>query len=71
MNVLFNTKVCVCLRFTVISGTRQRSYQDTLVHRTLKMPTNSGSPVSLPLLTDDAKFGNTPGHHAEIRHYPD
>jgi predicted nucleic acid-binding protein len=27
--------------------------------------------LSLPLLTDDAKFGNTPGHHAEIRHYPD
>jgi predicted nucleic acid-binding protein len=27
--------------------------------------------LRLPLLTDDSKFGNTPGHHAEIRHYPD
>ena len=27
--------------------------------------------LSLPLLTDDAKFGGTPGHHAQIHHYPD
>ena len=27
--------------------------------------------LRLPLLTDDAKFGSTPGHHAEIHHYPD
>ena len=27
--------------------------------------------LGLPLLTDDAKFGNTPGHHAEIHRYPD
>ncbi len=25
----------------------------------------------LPLLTDDAKFASTPGHHAEIHRYPD
>ena len=27
--------------------------------------------LGLPLLTDDAKFDGTPGHHAEIDHYPD
>ena len=27
--------------------------------------------LGLPLLTDDAKFDNTPGHHVEIHHYPD
>jgi predicted nucleic acid-binding protein len=27
--------------------------------------------LRLPLLTDDGKFDNTPGHHAEIHHYPD
>jgi predicted nucleic acid-binding protein len=27
--------------------------------------------LRLPLLTDDSKFDNTPGHRAEIRHYPD
>jgi predicted nucleic acid-binding protein len=27
--------------------------------------------LGLPLLTDDGKFDNTPGHNAEIRHYPD
>ena len=27
--------------------------------------------LGLPLLTDDAKFDGTPGHHAEIHHYPD
>ena len=27
--------------------------------------------LSLPLLTDDGKFDNTPGHNAEIHHYPD
>jgi predicted nucleic acid-binding protein len=27
--------------------------------------------LRLPLLTDDGKFGATPGHHAEIHHYPD
>ncbi len=27
--------------------------------------------LGLPLLTDDAKFGSTPGHHAEIHRYPD
>ncbi len=27
--------------------------------------------LRLPLLTDDSKFDNTPGHHAEIHHYPD
>ena len=26
--------------------------------------------LGLPLLTDDAKFGNTPGHHAEIHALP-
>jgi predicted nucleic acid-binding protein len=26
--------------------------------------------LGLPLLTDDGKFGGTPGHHAEIHHYP-
>ena len=26
--------------------------------------------LSLPLLTDDAKFAGTPGHHAEIQYYP-
>jgi predicted nucleic acid-binding protein len=26
--------------------------------------------LALPLLTDDAKFAGTPGHHAEIQHYP-
>ena len=27
--------------------------------------------LGLPLLTDDAQFENTPGHHAEIHRYPD
>jgi predicted nucleic acid-binding protein len=27
--------------------------------------------LRLPLLTDDGKFASTPGHHAEIHHYPD
>jgi predicted nucleic acid-binding protein len=27
--------------------------------------------LGLPLLTDDGKFATTPGHHAEIHHYPD
>jgi len=27
--------------------------------------------LGLPLLTDDGKFDDTPGHHAEIHHYPD
>ena len=27
--------------------------------------------LRLPLLTDDGKFATTPGHHAEINHYPD
>lgn len=27
--------------------------------------------LELPLLTDDGKFDGTPGHHAEIHHYPD
>jgi predicted nucleic acid-binding protein len=27
--------------------------------------------LHLPLLTDDGKFASTPGHHAEIHHYPD
>jgi len=27
--------------------------------------------LSLPLLTDDGKFDNTPGHHVEIHHYSD
>ena len=27
--------------------------------------------LGLPLLTDDGKFASTPGHHAEIHHYPD
>jgi predicted nucleic acid-binding protein len=27
--------------------------------------------LDLPLLTDDGKFDGTPGHHAEIHHYPD
>jgi predicted nucleic acid-binding protein len=27
--------------------------------------------LGLPVLTDYAKFDNTPGHHAEIHHYPD
>ncbi len=26
--------------------------------------------LGLPLLTDDAKLGRSPGHHAAIRHYP-
>jgi predicted nucleic acid-binding protein len=26
--------------------------------------------LALPLLTDDAKFAGTPGHHAEIQYYP-
>lgn len=26
--------------------------------------------LRLPLLTDDSKFDSTPGHHAEIYHYP-
>lgn len=26
--------------------------------------------LALPLLTDDAKFDGSPGHHAEIQHYP-
>lgn len=27
--------------------------------------------LRLPLLTDDRKFDGTPGHHAEVHHYPD
>jgi predicted nucleic acid-binding protein len=27
--------------------------------------------LGLALLTDDGKFGNTPGYNAEIHHYPD
>jgi predicted nucleic acid-binding protein len=27
--------------------------------------------LGLPFLTDDGKFDNTPGHKAEIHHYPD
>jgi predicted nucleic acid-binding protein len=27
--------------------------------------------LGLPLLTDHVKFDGTPGHHAEIHHYPD
>jgi predicted nucleic acid-binding protein len=27
--------------------------------------------LRLPLLTDDGKFASTPGHHAEVHHYPD
>lgn len=27
--------------------------------------------LGLPLLTDDGKFDGSPGHHAEIHHYPD
>jgi predicted nucleic acid-binding protein len=27
--------------------------------------------LGLPLLTDDGIFDNTPGHNAEIHHYPD
>ncbi|MBV9207971.1 MAG: type II toxin-antitoxin system VapC family toxin [Actinobacteria bacterium] len=27
--------------------------------------------LGLPLLTDDGKFGNSPGHNAEIYHYSD
>src|SRR6266516_3545479 len=42
----FSVQVCVCLRPAVISGTPERAYQDILVPGTLKMPTNSGSPVS-------------------------
>src|SRR6266566_3209637 len=42
----FPVQVCVCLRPAVISGTPERAYQDILVPGTLKMPTNSGSPVS-------------------------
>src|SRR6266581_6271881 len=41
----FSVQVCVCLRPAVISGTPERAYQDILVPGTLKMPTNSGSPV--------------------------
>jgi predicted nucleic acid-binding protein len=26
--------------------------------------------LALPLLTDDAQFAGTPGHHAEIQYYP-
>jgi hypothetical protein len=27
--------------------------------------------LNVPLLTDDAKFAGTPGHHADIHAYPD
>src|SRR6266566_9382896 len=41
----FSVQVCVCLHPAVIAGTPERAYQDILVPGTLKMPTNSGSPV--------------------------
>jgi predicted nucleic acid-binding protein len=27
--------------------------------------------LGMPLLTDDGKFASTPGHQAEVHHYPD